>query len=447
METVGRSQRAPVTVLLAVTAFAGLGALALYWSQAPESNYPTLANVILSYLLLWVPIFLWSNAPRAERASRFLLTTATIAITVGLLELSVAARVVDFRVTFNTLPKEPWYHPDNILDPKLLHIHQPYYRQSWDGIEYRYDSHGLRNESDLEAADIVVIGDSFVEGWGVPASGMLTSQLARQLNRTVANLGQSWYGPQQELELLRRFGLPLRPDTCVWMFYEGNDLFDVQRYKWATKEWEVFSRNLHSFVQRSFSKNAMLAVRRLLDQIWIGSTEEIRWYEDRAGTFRSADGGDLRIYFPAPALPLSKSDEEALEEVRVNLIRANDLCHAIGARFLVVFAPNKFRVYKDFTELDAHAVPRDWMINDLPERIESLVGADIPDARFLDLTPVLKTQAGIGSLVYFPGRDTHWSPEGHRVAATAIGDVMTKWKAAGDSAGRPRIAHSQPPFN
>lgn len=437
MDTVGRSQHTPIAVLLAVIAFACLGALVLYWSQAPEINYHTLANVILSYLVLWGPIFLWSNAPRTERASRFLLTTATVAITVGLLELCVAARVVDFRVTFNTLPKEPWHHPDNILDPKLLHIHQPYYRQVWDGIEYRYDSHGLRNESDLEAADIVVIGDSFVEGWGVPASGLLTSHLARQLNRTVANLGQSWYGPQQELELLRRFGLPLRPDTCVWIFYEGNDLLDVQRYKWATQEWEVFSKTLHSFVQRSFSKNAILAVRRLLDRIQNGSTEEIRWYEDRAGIFRAADGGNIRIYFPAPMLLLSKSDEEALEQVRVSLIQASDLCHAIGARFLVVFAPNKFRVYEDFTELDAHALPRDWVINDLPERIEAIVGADIPDGRFLDLTPAMKTHARNGSLVYFPGQDTHWSPEGHSVAATAIGDAITRWKLAGDSARRP----------
>ena len=437
MDTVGRSQHKPIVILLAVIAFACLGALVLYWSQAPEPNYHTLASLTVSYLVLWGPIFLWSNASRTEKASQFLLTTATVAITVGVIELCVAARVVDFRVTFNTVPKEPWYHPDNILDPKLLHIHRPYYRQSWDGIEYRYDRHGLRNESDLEAADIVVIGDSFVEGWGVSAGELLTAHLARQLNRTVANLGQSWYGPQQELELLRRFGLSLRPDTCIWIFFEGNDLWDAQRYESATQEWEVFSRNLHSFVKRSFSKNAILAVRQILDRIHNGSQEETRWYEDRSGIFRTADGGTIRLYFPDPVLPLSKSDEDALEQVRVSLIQASDLCHAIGARFLVVFAPTKLRVYRDFTEFDAHAVPRNWVINDLPERIEAIVGAHIPDGRFLDLTPALKTHARNESFVYFPGRDIHWSPEGHRVVATAIGDVITRWKLAGDSARRP----------
>jgi len=371
------------------------------------------------------------------------LTTASLAITVSALELCVAAGVVDFRVTFNTILKEPWHHPDNVLDPKLLHIRRPYYRNVWDGIEYRYDSHGLRNETEFTAVDIVVMGDSFVEGWGVRASDLLTSQLGKQLGRTVANLGQSWYGPQQELELLRRFGIPLRPDTCVWIFYEGNDLYDAQRYRWATREWEVLSKNLNSFIERSFTTNVTVAIRR----IFTGRrerAEQDKYWEHRVGNFKAANEETIRIYFPEPFIGLlSQSDEEALEQVRGSLIQADKLCNAIGARFLVVFAPTKFRAYKDFTEFAAQAAPRDWVINDLPNRIEAIVRAETPDGRFLDLTPVLKSYAGNGSLVYFPGQDIHWSPEGHRVAATAIGDVITRWKSEIDSATPPRIGYDQ----
>src|SRR5262249_26014037 len=119
----------------------------------------------------------------------------------------VLTRLVDFRAVLNSPTEEPWRNPRNLKDPKLLHIHKPYERLVWKGHEYRYDRHGFRNESDLAAADVILIGDSFVEGWNVSAAELLTERLAEQSGRTVANLGQSWYGPQQELEVLRRFGL------------------------------------------------------------------------------------------------------------------------------------------------------------------------------------------------------------------------------------------------
>jgi len=98
----------------------------------------------------------------------------------------------------------------------------------WD---VRYDHNGFRNQTDLKSADIVVIGDSFVEGLTVSDAQLVTSLLAHLQGKVVANLGQSTYGPQQELIVLKRYGLPLRPRTVVWMFFEGNDLADVITYR------------------------------------------------------------------------------------------------------------------------------------------------------------------------------------------------------------------------
>jgi hypothetical protein len=47
---------------------------------------------------------------------------------------------------------------------------------------------------------------------------------------SVANLGQSGYGPQQELAVLKRYGCPPYDRNTSWVFYEGNDLLDVQEY-------------------------------------------------------------------------------------------------------------------------------------------------------------------------------------------------------------------------
>src|SRR6202007_1843538 len=116
------------------------------------------------------------------------------------------------------------------------------------------------NELDLKHADIIVIGDSIVEGLTVSNSQLMTSVLAHLRRQVVANLGQSAYGPQQELVVLKRYGLPLQPRTVVWMFFEGNDLSDVIGYWDAMRHPPGF---WSSFVGRSFTRNVVKAIKHL----------------------------------------------------------------------------------------------------------------------------------------------------------------------------------------
>ena len=401
--------------------------IVVYWLvDSWTSNRHILVGIILTYLTLWGVVFLWSDANKLEKLLRFFLTTTSLTLLVGLFEMLVRIKVVDFRLVFHTPIAKPWSHPENLLDSKLLHIHQPHYRLLWQGVNYQYDRHGFRNESDLEAADIIVIGDSFIEGWDVSSDDLLTSHLARELGLTIANLGQSWYGPQQELEVLRQFGLPLHPKVCVWTFYDGNDLLDVRRYDQRLSNWKDFSRELHSFRQRSFTKNFLLAVRRLRDSLHQGSQDDAASREYLSGTFEDCSGSKSRTYFLDPdQLHLSAADDEVLEEIRSTLSQAYELCRINGIRFVLVFAPTKFRVYKEFTTFDLQARPRYWVINDLPQRLGAIVRESLPTGEFLDLTPTLIAKARCGSLLYYPN-DTHWSPEGHRVAAAAIAQLLRK---------------------
>ncbi len=425
-----RSKKVQEGVLIGILVLIWLAALGFYWSVDPirEPNWHTLASLILFYLLLWGIVFLCTNVSKIEKVQRFLLTSVSIALTVGLLEFLALAKILDFRLVLGTPIEEPWKHPDNLLDPKLLHIHKPYYSGRFNGIAYRYDQHGMRNEVDLKASDIVVTGDSFIEGWKVSSTDLLTSHLAKQLGSTVANLGQSWYGPQQELELLRRYGLQLHPKVCVWAFYEGNDLWDMQRYNRAIRNWENFSKKLHSFRERSFTKNGVLGARRIFDLLRNYDVDYDTKLAEISAVFEESDGRKARIYFVGERTSLSASDYEALEELRPILGQAYKLCHANGAKFLFVFIPIKFRIYSGFVKFNANAQPLNWVNNDLPKMLEAIVREEAPSGKFLDLTPAFIEEARHGSLVYFPGYDTHWSPEGHRVAADAIANFLKQWK-------------------
>jgi len=300
--------------------------------------------------------FWWNNTPRIEIAVRFLLSIVSVIFVFGLLELLALTKIVDFRLVLGT-PMDPWEHPDNLLDTKLLHIHRPHLLVRWGDIEYQYDQYGFRNESDLETLDIVVIGDSMIEGWNVSAADLMTAQLAKQMHRSVANLGQSWYGPQQELEVLQRYGLTLHPKTVVWVFFEGNDLYDWYRYKNATRDWANFSKQFHSFRRRSFTRNSVHAVRRLVDAAL---------QQKMTGLFKESSGRLTRLHFWDAGHYLSEADLRALEEMRSAFREAYRLCRANGARFLVVFVPTNFRVYKAFMQFDPKAQRLNWVINDLP---------------------------------------------------------------------------------
>src|SRR4029453_12291195 len=108
-------------------------------------------------------------------------------------------------------------------------------------------------------------------------------------------------------ELLRRYGLPLRPRTCVWVFYEGNDLEDLHRYEKTAPNWPRLSKEMNSFWQRSFTRNGSLAVHRVANSLqgrpW--SLEPV--LVARSGLFQ-ASSGTTQLIFHNQGLYLSASD-------------------------------------------------------------------------------------------------------------------------------------------
>jgi len=408
---------------LRLTLAGGLGALGLFVWASPSRfpNVHVLAGLAALYLLGWGALLGFARRRRGELARGFVVTTAASLLGIGLLETLVLLHLADFRLLFGTPAAQPWSHPGNLVDPTLLHLHRPHDDFVWDGVRYRYDQNGFRNRPDPQAAEIVVLGDSFVEGWGVTASELVTSRLAADLGRPVVNLGQSWYGPQQELEVLRRYALPLHPRVCVWAFFEGNDLQDVERYEKALPVWPELSRRNHSFALRSFTRNALYALRRLGRTA--GGQDATGTLAYPFGVLRQGDGREVRMYFEYPAHRLSPQEIADLGVVRRVLGEAGERCRRQGARLLVVFVPSKDRIYLDRVRFAAGAEPRGWQgrwkSNDLPDRLAAIVRQASPGAGFLDLTPVFRQRAAQGEVLYFL-QDSHWSPLGHAAAAAAI---------------------------
>lgn len=96
---------------------------------------------------------------------------------------------------------------------------------------YDSDEHGFNNPSGLHdgtPVDIVLIGDSFTQGWCVDPSDNIAGHLKKlKSDIRVANLGISGHGPLLELAVLREYAQRLRPAKVYWLFFEGNDLKEL----------------------------------------------------------------------------------------------------------------------------------------------------------------------------------------------------------------------------
>jgi hypothetical protein len=368
--------------------------------------------------------------------ARFALTILAVTLPLGCLELLSVAGMADFRTWFPTSSLDPRHNGDNVPDRELIHIHKPYLKRAGAThgdiayafhlanaplypYEVAYDRNGFRNARDLTEAEIVVLGDSFVEGGPVAADDLMTATLGRAVGCNVANLGQSGYGPQQELAVLRRYAGPLHPKVCVWTFYEGNDLDDVKRYEPRTQNggqdvrstpWErSFGRNVFSFISL-----------KLGDILPIDAGDDAP-----SGHFQDGNGRTTRLFFLDRGARVPRQEHSALEEVVSVLTAAHAECTANRITLFVVFAPQKFRVYQKYCTFRPDNPCARWVLDDLPVRLRARVAAISPEIGFLDLTPALAAEAAQGRLLYFAD-DTHWSAAGHQAAGRAIAEAVAR---------------------
>lgn len=428
-----------VLVLAAVAALwyvtAGQDAEHALWRRYSAGS--AALNVAVTAALLAAGYVFSAPAGVAARLGRTMLVMFGAGITLAALELPTLAGH-DYGRTFGTRSNDTWLQLStsvNRRDETLIHVHQPHtrYRGAVVGnlvrlgipspapyhVDVAYDHNGFRNDVDYTSADVVAIGDSFVEGAEVPLPQTAAAQLAERLGRPVANLGQSNYGPQQELAVLERYGVPLAPKAVVWFLFGGNNLADIERYEWERAHLDQLLAP-PPLSERSFSRNALRAVARVTTPVRRVASPTARHH---AATFVNASGAPEVIYLDAEEEPWEPRQWEATSQV---LGRAHEITRRIGAELLVVYIPRKLRVYQGFLQAEPGTAAHTWQMNDLPDVVADWCRAH--GVSFLDSTVPLRRAVAAGTSVYLPD-DVHWSPAGHAVVAGAVAEQLRQGSA------------------
>ena len=159
---------------------------AVLWVTGITSTGHLLDNVIAGYLLAWGLYGFLSDLPRQEIRARFVLMTLVGVALLGAAELLGAVGWINYQTLLGTQGRTWFERPGYVRDPELGYRHEAHYRERGSFVrgnigealclpanppvefDLRYDQRGFRNDEDRDQADVVVIGDSYVESPMLP---------------------------------------------------------------------------------------------------------------------------------------------------------------------------------------------------------------------------------------------------------------------------------------
>ena len=286
-------------------------------------------------------------------------------------------------------------------------------------VTIAYDGEGFRNPEAWADWALVVVGDSFVEQGYLPYEDLFTTQMGRLLGMPVKNAGASYSGPLSYVAYLKHFGAAPSARHALMVFFEGNDLTDVEREaQWALLFEVTGRREYRDFVkQSSFFK----AGYRFLSRLVKGDFQQDHFFRN---AYFQANDGDVAVsvnYTPPGSDAVSPLTRYYLDRALADWAETAD---TLGLKPWLVYMPCKRRVLHDrlrfIDETPQEFV--DWRPTDLPAFMEQR--ADTHGIGFIDVTPVLLRETRQGRLTFNPIGDTHLNRRGSALVAKVIADTL-----------------------
>lgn len=427
-------------------------------------------------LLLTFPLLHVIRADPARRRERwFMLIAASLGFAAGFVLLDTTVRLVRnprYEKTRNVYHRPPGQTYSGVFED-LPEKGQSYANLKPGHAPVPYtlttDRRGFRNRTELDRYEVVVAGDSFVEGSKVSDDQVWTELFAGKSGRSVYNLGVSGSGPSSYVQSMKLFGAPLQPEVVICSIYEGNDFRGSGELVDRLGEKSSLSQQVEVYFKYS-------PVRMAIDD-----------FITRYLTMENVPG-PLSLFAPAPPvfagtppregeslgplawLPVRVPDSATghyytftvkrllchyqcredfatspgCRTVKLAIAELKAICRELGAELVIFYVPDKARVIMPFVE---KRLP--------PEQLRSFLAlkmADLPDpaltrttlyanldvrereiadfcqaesVRFVSATGALRRAVAAGGQPYYT-YDQHWTPAGHELAAEVMAQALAR---------------------
>ncbi len=389
------------------------------------------------------------------------LTLVVIGIFVAAVVLEVGLRLTGFKTSSTTSKQYTRYHPmfgwEKIPNGGGW-FHRPEYR-----TYLRFNSKGLRDQEYTydkgeNAFRILILGDSFVEGYSVGADELLTEVLEGNLNKAplglqfeVLNGGTSGYSTDQEFLFFREEGVKYKPDLVILMMFHNDiyynlqpvyrgypkpffllqdgklDLTNVpvppkreQRYKGQSKDTPARPGGVKGIVKRAANN---FLVYRILGQKIRLNLPGLAEYLTKVGLMREGPTRRPRT-IPEELSVFARKDTPsfmaawAVTEAILN--EFSRLTRASGAQLILFLIPDKIQVYAanwEATQKTYGISAKEWDLDKPNRKIKEI--ARRLGLQVLDPLPAFQHATNQGERLYYR-QDGHWNAAGHSLAARII---------------------------
>lgn len=297
-----------------------------------------------------------------------------------------------------------WHEPHSTYTHVSPEWRLTYHANAW-GMRDRERSKERPGPPSLARRRVVVLGDSFVEGWGVASEDRLSDRLEQATGLEHLNFGTSGsFGPTQYLMLYTHLAREFEHDAVILVLLPDNDFLDDDydygrimhqgRYRPFFVGKKPDYRLVYSPAQTP-SLPSRLLEQGLLQLTYTGNL--IKQFKSVARHERSAVPADYAGYFD-----FSPAQWDRLEHVLREFRRA-----APALPILVLTVPCD----TDFRRAEKAGAPP------LPGKLAALCHS--LNMQYLDLFESLRDAPGGWPTCYLK-TDRHWNATGNRVAADAV---------------------------
>ena len=171
-------------------------------------------------------------------------TIAIVSLELGLMLCSYMNWIDIHRPTY-TMSEPSHFLPH--FDKDIGYLHQPNgqhsYSQSCFNVTVPVNDSGFvggEHKKHVTGARLMIVGDSFTEGYGVSTDRRFSALLNSQVSTPTINLGVSDKGPAQYLQIYKKFGKHYQHDALLIGIYPANDFYDdletITRAHWEKSE-------------------------------------------------------------------------------------------------------------------------------------------------------------------------------------------------------------------
>lgn len=273
------------------------------------------------------------------------------------------------------------------------------YHVSDDVFHLTTDGHGWRGKTSIADCQVVVVGDSFVFGYGIDDDHFFADLSGTPQIKAVGACG---YNMVQEFLWMQRLSGHLAGKLVVWAIYCGNDLYenltpDMCGYRMpfvreaaGSGEWEVITSHI----------------------------SPAKWFTPTG--LRQRDYARQLVDLCSP----SRLSERAYSACEFLIRKGKQLCETVDAQLVVLTIP-------DPVQLTGSG--RRWLLkigNMDPARFDP----DFPDRNIQRIcervgVPFVATKRHVGIQCHNK-YDCHWNREGHRRIATILTRIYREYAAS-----------------